>query len=88
MTAEVLTSIRELDARLNGGTQIRLLWCEHDRRLWVVVLETRTGDAFRVEVLEGERPLEVFHHPYAYAALHGVSTFTPSMADSASSLAA
>jgi len=28
----------------------------------------RTGDAFSVEVRDGERALDVFHHPYAYAA--------------------
>ena len=88
MTAEVLTSIRELDTRLNDGLQVRLLWCEHDGRLWVAVLDTKTGDAFRVEVHEGERPRDVFHHPYAYAALHRVNTFSPSIADPVSSMAA
>ena len=47
-TGEVITSIRELDTRLNDGLQVRLLWCEHDGRLWVTVLDTKTGDAFRV----------------------------------------
>jgi hypothetical protein len=28
----------------------------------------RTGDAFSVEVRDDERALDVFHHPYAYAA--------------------
>ena len=87
MTAEVLTSIRELDTRLNDGLQVRLLWCAHDGRLWVAVLDTKAGDAFRVEVRDGERPLDVFHHPYAYAALHGVSTLTPSTGDAVGSIA-
>ena len=63
MKAEVLTSIRELAVRVNDGLQIRLLWCQHDGRLWVAVLDTRTGDAFGVEVRDGERPLDVFQHP-------------------------
>ena len=88
MTAEVLTSIRELDTRLNDGLQVRLLWCEHDGRLWVAVLDTKTGDGFRVEVHEGERARDVFHHPYAYAALHGVCTFTPALVESVSAMAA
>jgi len=67
VTPEVLTSIRELDTRVTDGVQVRLLWCGHDGTLWVAVLNTRTGDAFCVEVHAGERPLDVFHHPYAYA---------------------
>jgi hypothetical protein len=74
MTAEVLTSIRELDTRVSDGLQVRLLWCEHDGQLWVAVLDTRTGETFKLRVHAGERPLDVFHHPYAYAAHHGVST--------------
>jgi hypothetical protein len=88
MTAELLTSIRELDSRLSDGIQVRLLWCQHDERLWVAVLDTKTGDAFRVQVRDGERPLDVFHHPYAYAAHHGIETLTVLTADSAISLAA
>ncbi|HYB25078.1 MAG TPA: hypothetical protein VEF89_00535 [Solirubrobacteraceae bacterium] len=81
MTADVLTTTRELDSRLSDGKQIRLLWCEHDGRLWVTVLDPRTGEAFRIEVRRGERPLDVFHHPYAYAADHGVQTSTLRAAD-------
>jgi hypothetical protein len=88
MTAEALTPIRELDTRLNDGLQVRLLWCEHDGRLWVAVLDIKTGDAFRVEVHDGERPLDVFHHPYAYAALHGITSLPPFVADPMSSMAA
>lgn len=88
MTAAVLTSIRELDTRVNDGLQIRLLWCQHDDRLWVAVLDTKTGDAFRVEVHAGERPVDVFNHPYAYAAHHGVETFTLPADDPAIAIAA
>ena len=61
---------RELDSRINDGLQVSLLWCEHDGRLWVAVVDTKRHEAFRVRVRDGERPLEVFHHPYAYAAHH------------------
>jgi hypothetical protein len=40
----------------------------------VSVLDTKAGDAFSVEVREGERPLDVFHHPYAYASQRGIVT--------------
>jgi len=87
MTAEVMTSIRELDARETDGIQVGLMWCEHDGTLWVTVVSTNTGDAFHVEVHDGEQPLDVFHHPYAYAAHHGVQTSALLVVDSEFSIA-
>ena len=66
--------MRELDCRVSGGIQVRLLWSERDGRLWVSVIDIGTGAAFRVEVGDGERASDVFNHPYAYAAQHGVNT--------------
>ena len=74
MTVETLTSVRELDSRLSGVIQVRLLWCQADGRLWVAVADTSTGDDFRLEVRNGERPVDVFRHPYAYAAHHRIDT--------------
>lgn len=68
MTSETLTSMRELHSRTTDGILVRLLWCERNNRVFVSVNDNRTGDAFSVEVPEGERALEVFDHPYAYAA--------------------
>lgn len=65
---------RELDSRMNDGIEVRLLWSEHDGRLWVAVRDTRTGYSFHLEVRDDERPVEVFHHPYAYAAYHDIDT--------------
>lgn len=74
MTPESLTSIRELDSRFNDGIQVKLLWCQHEGRLWVAVVDTKSRDSFCLEVHEGDRPLEVFHHPYAYASHRRVLT--------------
>lgn len=79
MTPELLTSIRELDARFSNGLQVRLLWCEHDGRIWVSVLDTISRDSFCIEVRPGERPRDVFHHPYAYAGQRGIMTVIPSL---------
>ena len=68
MTAEMLTTMRELDSRVNNGIRVRLLWCAEDDRVFVAVNDHRNGHTFSVEVPEGERALEVFRHPYAYAA--------------------
>lgn len=72
MTADKLIATRELDSRLNNGIQVRLLWDGRHERLWVSVLRTRDGRRFIVDVREDERPLDVFNHPFAYAAHHGV----------------
>lgn len=72
MTADGLISIRELDSRLTDGIQVRLLWNPDGRRVWVSVLNTRSGYRFNVGVYDGEQPLDVFNHPFAYAAHHGV----------------
>ena len=60
---------RELDGRTADGIEVRLLWCQNDGRVTVAVTDTKTGEAFELPVREGERALEVFHHPYAYAAV-------------------
>jgi hypothetical protein len=89
MTHETPTSIRELDSRTNDGIHVRLLWRKHDGRLWVEVVDTKAGDAFAVDVRDGQRPPDVFHHPYAYAAHHGGRpNARPAAAEPAISLAA
>ena len=69
-----MLSTHELDSRTNDGIQVRLLWCEHTGRVWVSVLDTKTDDSFGLEVRDDERPRDVFHHPYAYAAHHNIET--------------
>ena len=66
--------MRELDRRHSDGIHVRLLWHEPDNRVAVAVADTRTGDAFVVEVRNGDSVLDAFHHPYAYAAWQRVDT--------------
>jgi hypothetical protein len=72
MTADSLTSVRELDCRWINGIQVRLLWCQFDGRVSVAVMDTRSRESFRYDVADGERPLDVFYHPFAYATQHRV----------------
>jgi len=58
---------RELDHRWSEGIDVWLRWRPRDDLVFVEVADGRTGDRFVVEVAEGERPLDVFTHPYAYA---------------------
>jgi hypothetical protein len=63
-----LPLIRELDRRTGDGLDVRLLWNEYDGRVSVFVHDARSGDGFRVPVLPHDQVLEVFDHPFAYAA--------------------
>jgi hypothetical protein len=59
--------LRELDHRSGDGIDVRLLWRPHDDRVLVAVADAKTGEAFTLEVGPGQRALDVFHHPFAYA---------------------
>jgi hypothetical protein len=61
-------AVRELDSRTSDGIHVRLLWHSGHRHVSVAVHDTRTGDAFELTVRDGDRALDVFHHPFAYAA--------------------
>jgi hypothetical protein len=61
-------TVQELDSRRSDGVHVRLLWDQRDERVSVAVEDAKTGDQFELIVCEGERALDVFHHPYAYAA--------------------
>ena len=64
----VSPSARELDSRVGDGIHVRLLWDSGDGHVSVAVHDTKTGDAFELPVDEGTDALDVYHHPYAYAA--------------------
>jgi hypothetical protein len=38
----------------------------------VTVSDAKTATELEVDVRDGQRPLDVFRHPFAYAAFHGV----------------
>ena len=59
---------RELDYRSNDRIEVRLLWHQRDDRVIVAVADGKTGERFTVDVRDGESALDVFHHPFAYAA--------------------
>jgi len=67
MTNTPPISMRELDSRSSDGIDVRLLWRERDNQVFVTVRDTRTGETFCLDVRDGEGPLDVFRHPYAYA---------------------
>jgi hypothetical protein len=60
---------RELDSRTCDGIHVRLLWHPDDDLVSVAVNDTKTGETFDLTILDGEPAFDVFHHPYAYAAM-------------------
>jgi hypothetical protein len=60
----------ELAYRSTDGIDVFLLWCREDDSLAVVVID-ENADSFELVVTATEA-LDVFEHPYAYAAYRGI----------------
>jgi hypothetical protein len=69
-------SARELSYRSNDGLEVWLLWSKPEGRLFVLVVDSKTGDSFEIDV-DSDRALDAFEHPYAYAAWRGVEYTAP-----------
>jgi hypothetical protein len=65
--------MRELDHRNRDGIDVRLLWNQREDRVFVTVNDAKTDEAFTIEVREGERAMDVFQHPFAYAGRPGAT---------------
>jgi hypothetical protein len=61
-------SPREVDSRTSDGINVRLLWHPADGHVSVAVHDTKTNEAFELPVGDGDLALDVYRHPYAYAA--------------------
>jgi len=61
------TGRRELARRSDDGVEVALFWHVRDDSLSVEVCDRKTGDSFRLDAPR-DRGLDVFYHPYAYAA--------------------
>ena len=62
---------KELAQRENDGIEISLVWNRQSNGLTVFVCDTRTHDLLELEV-EPAEALDVFRHPYAFAAFRGL----------------
>jgi len=71
-TAMTPNDTRELDQRTADGVEVALLWHASRDFLSVVVSDTRIGEAFELVLDERDNALDVFNHPYAYAAYRGL----------------
>jgi hypothetical protein len=61
-------AITELSSRSANGIDVALLWQECNNTAIVVVVDHGTGETFELDVHEHDNALDIFHHPYAYAA--------------------
>jgi hypothetical protein len=59
--------IRELAHRRSNGLDVKLSWLAGTELTIVSVEDNNTGSSFEVSVQPGQKPLDVFHHPFAYA---------------------
>jgi hypothetical protein len=73
MTAlHTATEARELAHREADGVEVTLLWHPAGDFVTVTVVDSRGGDQFELVLEDGDRALDVFHHPYAHAARRGL----------------
>jgi hypothetical protein len=57
----------ELDHRSNDGIDVSLLWNRTGGELVVLVCDTKADEVLELQAAP-DRALDVFHHPFAYAA--------------------
>jgi hypothetical protein len=61
----------ELAQRAGDGIVVSLMWSRADNALRVSVANTQTGEEFELDA-HPEDALEIYYHPYAYAAHRGL----------------
>jgi hypothetical protein len=71
-TVEYQVERRELAHRSSDGVGVSLRWSEPTGGLFVSVNDERSGGGFELVVDSGAEALEVFRHPFAYAAWRGI----------------
>jgi hypothetical protein len=75
---------KELAFREADGLTVALLWHERERFVSVIVDDSKTGEAFELVLADRDNALDVFNHPFAYAAYRGLepqgSTSEPALA--------
>jgi hypothetical protein len=67
-----LHSSCELASRSSCGIEVTLVWNRRSHDLKVCVTDTETGVYFELHA-EHDDALDIFHHPYSYAAARGIA---------------
>ena len=61
-----------LARRRNAGLRVTLLWASDTNTVAVLVRNDFANDQFELLVEPEANPIDVFEHPYAYAAWRGI----------------
>ena len=67
-----------LASRRNTGIRVALLWAAETNTIAVRVRDDSTNEQFELLVEPETNPLDVYEHPYAYAAWRGIDYRTAS----------
>jgi hypothetical protein len=67
-----ITDARELDHRSADGIEVSLLWHPSGDFVSVVVSDAKLGRTFELVLDDDDDAMDVFDHPYAYAAHRGL----------------
>jgi hypothetical protein len=73
MSTDFGTGLCELDSRSGNGVDVALLWHQRDNTAVVAVVDHQSGEAFALDVHQNDNALDMFHHPYAYAAMRAAA---------------
>jgi hypothetical protein len=68
MSTDFGAGLCELNSRSGNGVEVALLWQQRDNTAVVAVVDHHSGEAFLLDVEHDDNALDMFHHPYAYAA--------------------
>jgi hypothetical protein len=60
-----------LASRMNAGIRVTLLWASGTNTTVVIVRDDTANEQFELLVEPGTNPIDVYQHPYAYAAWCG-----------------
>ncbi len=63
---------KELALRRSGTCEVALFWSRRTHRAAVKLVDEATGFTLELPLADGDDPLDVFDHPYAYAATRGL----------------
>jgi hypothetical protein len=72
-----------LASRKNAGIRVTLLWAADTNSVAVLVCDDSTKEQFELVVEPGANPLDVYEHPYAYAAWRGIEYRTADLRQAA-----
>jgi len=76
MVTNAAQHVEELAHRDADGIEVSLLWSPADDSLTVSCVDARTEERFTIAA-EPSIALDVFHHPYAYAARQHIGDRMP-----------